>query len=181
MRQHNPWHKGLSGPLHGRNNPRPYINYLPRQDIFNQEKKSIFQSHKAVLCHYRIFQFLPDFPKRTFPPEKPTTRGDTIAKRHHEDHQDNSSETTTSSSSQSSPEPQTSAGQEFASCQIPPPGQVRLRPEGSSPPAPPPVQQGQPSADEPGSSSIKTKVGQAIATAACLLKPGRLQVKSQWL
>ena len=103
-----------------------------------------------------------------------------MAERHHENHQDNSSETTTSSSSQSSPEPQISAGQELASCQIPPPGQVRLRPEGSLPPAPPPVQ-GQPTADEQGSSSIKTKLGQAMATAACLLKPGRLQARSQWL
>ena len=98
-----------------------------------------------------------------------------------ENRQNTSSEATTSSSSQSSPEQQTSTGIKLASCQIPPPGQVRLPPEGKSPPVPPPIQQGQPSADDPGSSSIKTKVGQAMATAACLLKPGRPQTKSQWL
>ena len=79
-----------------------------------------------------------------------------------ESHQESSSEATTSSSNQSSPDQQTFPGKELASCQIPPPGQVRLRPEGSSPPVPSPSKQGQPSAEGPAGSSIKTKVGHAV-------------------
>ena len=109
-----------------------------------------------------------------------TTSGSNQSSLEQQNHQNTSSEATTSGSNQSSQEQQ-STKLKLASCQIPPPGQVRLPPEGKSPPVPPPIQQGQPSADDPGSSSIKTKVGQAMATAACLLKPGRPQTKSQWL
>ena len=155
----------------------PTLTISPNKTFFNLEKKSILQSHKAVLCHYKIFQALPDFPKRVFPPKKPTTRGDTMTNKSLENRQNTSSEATTSSSSQSSPEQQTSTGIKLASCQIPPPGQVRLPPEGKSPPVPPPELQGQPSASDPGSSSVRTKVGQVMATAACLLNPGRPKAK----
>ena len=117
----------------------PTLNTSPDRTFFNLEKKSIFQSHKAVLCHYKIFQPLPDFPPRIFIPEKPTTRGDTMAERNLNNHQDTSSEDKSSGSSQSSPEQQASANLKLASCQIPPPGQVRLPPEGESPPVPPHV------------------------------------------
>ena len=176
----------------------PTLTISPNKTFFNLEKKSILHSHKAVLCHYKIFQDLPNFPTRVFSPRKPTTRGDTMKSL--DDHQDTSSEATTSGSDQSSPEQQnqqntsseaTTSGSsqsspeqqstKLASCQIPPPGQVRLPPEGKSPPVPPPELQGQPSANDPGSSSVRTKVGQVMATAACLLNPGRHKAKSQWL
>ena len=104
-----------------------------------------------------------------------------MAERNLNNHQDTSSEDKSSGSSQSSPEQQASANLKLASCQIPPPGQVRLPPEGKSPPVPHHVHQGQPSAVATGSSPIKSIVGQGLATAACLLQPGRPKAKSQWL
>ena len=53
----------------------PTLTISPNKTFFNLEKKSILQSHKAVLCHYKIFQDLPDFPKRVYPPRKPTVMG----------------------------------------------------------------------------------------------------------
>ena len=47
--------------------------------------------------------------------------------------------------------------------------------------APPHVHQGQPSAVGTSGSPIKSIVGQGLATAACLLQPGRPKAKSQWL
>ena len=109
-----------------------------------------------------------------------TTSGSDQSSPEQQNQQNTSSEATTSGSSQSIPEQQ-STKLKLASCQIPPPGQVRLPPEGKSPPVPPPELQGQPSANDPGSSSVRTKVGQVMATAACLLNPGRHKAKSQWL
>merc|ERR1711894_720218 len=106
----------------------PALNVSPYCTFFDLEEKSIYQSHKTVLCHYKIFQSLPDFPTRTFIPEKPTTRGDTMNQKQMTDHQDTSSEDTSSSNNQSSPKQQSSASLNPASCSIPPP-----------PPAPPPT------------------------------------------
>ena len=96
----------------------PALNVSPYCTFFDLEEKSIFQSHKTVLCHYKIFQSLPDFPTRTFIPEKPTTRRDTLNQRQLEEHQETSSEDKSSSSSQSSPEHQSSANLDSASCSI---------------------------------------------------------------
>ena len=159
----------------------PALNVSPYCTFFDLEEKTIFQSHRTVLCHYKIFQSLPNFPTRTFIPEKPTTRGDTMAQRQLEEHQETSSEDKSSNSSQSSPDQQSSANLNSASCSIPPSGQVRLPPEGKSPPAQPHVHQGQPSAVGSGGSPMKSIIGQGLATAACLLKPGRPKAKSQWL
>lgn len=159
----------------------PALNVSPYCTFFDLEEKSIYQSHKTVLCHYKIFQSLPDFPTRTFIPEKPTTRGDTINQRQMKDHQDTSSEDTSSSNNQSGPEQQSSADLNPASCSIPPPAQVRLPPEGKSPPVQPHVHQGQPSAVDSRGSPMKSIVGQGLATAAGLLKTGRPKIKSQWL
>ena len=174
----------------------PTLNTSPDNSFFHLEKLSIFQFHKAVLCHYKIFQSLPDFPTRTFLPQKPTTRGDTAADRTLNDHQDTSaedgsydSEDESSGHNRSGPGHQTSTKIKAASCptlqsvscHFPPPGQVRLPPDGKSPPMPPNEHQGQPPAGPAGGSSIKSIVGQGLATAACLLKPSRPKVKSQWL
>ena len=138
------------------------LNIFQENTFFNQERKSIHQSHKAVLCHFKIPQAWPKWTKRTYKPAKPITRGDTKERLLQESHQENSSETTTSSSSHSTPEQQILPEN---SCKIPPPGGVRLRPEGSSPPMP-----AQPPADEPAGNSVKAKVGHAVATAASLLR-----------
>ena len=159
----------------------PALNVSPYCTFFDLEEKSIYQSHKTVLCHYKIFQSLPEFPTRTFIPEKPTTRGDTMNKKQIKDHQDTSSEDTSSSNNQSSPEQQSSADLNPASCSIPPPAQVRLPPEGKSPPVQPHVHQGQPSAVGSRGSPMKSVVEQGLATAAGLLRTGRPKVKSQWL
>ena len=174
----------------------PTLNTSPDNSFFHLEKLSIFQFHKAVLCHYKIFQSLPDFPTRTFLPQKPTTRGDTAADRTLNDHQDTftedesyDSEDESSGHNRSGPGHQTSTKLKAASCptlqsvscHFPPPGRVRLPPDGKSPPMPPIEHQGQPPAGPAGGSSIKSIVGQGLATAACLLKPSRPKVKSQWL
>ena len=86
----------------------PALNVSPYCTFFDLEEKTIFQSHRTVLCHYKIFQSLPDFPTRTFIPKKPTTRRDTLNQRQLEEHQETSSEDKSSSSSQSSPEQQSS-------------------------------------------------------------------------
>ena len=138
------------------------LNIFQENTFFNQERKSIHQSHKAVLCHFKIPQAWPKWTKRTYKPAKPITRGDTKERLLQESHQENSSETTTSSSSHSTPEQQILPEN---SGKIPPPGGVRLRPEGSSPPMP-----AQPPADEPAGNSVKAKVGHAVATAASLLR-----------
>ena len=105
-----------------------------------------------------------------------------MTQRQLEEHQDTSSEDKSSNSSQSSPEQQSSANLNSASCSIPPSGQVRLPPEGKSPPAAQPhVHQGQPSAVGSGGSPMKSVVEQGLATAAGLLRTGRPKVKSQWL
>ena len=159
----------------------PALNVSPYCTFFDLEEKTIFQSHKTVLCHYKIFQSLPDFPTRTFVPEKPTTRGDTINLRQMTEHQETSSEDKSSGSNQSSPEQQSSANLNSASCSIPPPAQARLPPEGKSPPVQPHVHQGQPSAAGSRGSPMKSIVGQGLVTAAGLLKTGRPKAKSQWL
>ena len=201
------------------------LNIFQEKTFFNQERKSIHQSHKAVLCHFKIPQPWPKFPKRTYQPSKPITRNDTKEKllqdlstvktfiRNNPNSQfeaggaegdypkdclnfirenwdvfslkDDSSEATTSSRNSSNPE-QNNFPQN--SCQISPPGDVRLRPEGSSPPNPPEAsspqvpplpRQVQPPANEPAGSSVKAKVGHAVATAASLLRrPAR---KSDWV
>ena len=102
-------------------------------------------------------------------------------KKQMKDHQDTSSEDTSSSNNQSSPEQQSSADLTPASCSIPPPAQVRLPPEGKSPPVQPHVHQGQPSAAGSRGSPMKSVVEQGLATAAGLLRTGRPKVKSQWL
>ena len=201
------------------------LNIVQEQTFFNQERKSIHQSHKAVLCHFKIPQPWPKFPKRAYPPSKPVTRKDTKEKllqdlstvknfiRNNPNSQfnaggaegeyptdclnfirenwnvfalkDDSSEATTPGGNLSIPE-QNNFPQN--SCQISPPGDVRLPPEGSSPPIPPEVGspqvpplpgQVQPPANEPAGSSVKAKVGHAVATAASLLRrPAR---KSDWV
>ena len=92
------------------------------------QEKSIVQLYKAVLCHYKIFQSLHNFPPRTFPPENPATRVDTMENINLISHQETSSKDKPFGSCQSSPEPQASANLKVASCQIPPPGRVRLPP-----------------------------------------------------
>ena len=211
------------------------LNIFQEQTFFNQEKKSIHQSHKAVLCHFKIPQPWPKFQKRTYPPEKPITRKDTKEKllqdlstvktfiRNNPNSQfgaagaegeyptdclnfiiknwdvfaleNYSSESKASgpeqtdlpkTSCQSSPPGETDLPK--ASCQISPPGETRLRPEGSSPPmppegsspqVPPAPTQVQPLDEGPAGSSVKAKVGHAVATAASLLRrPAR---KSDWV
>ena len=98
------------------------------------QKQSIVQLYKAVLCHYEIFQSLHKFPPRTFPPENPATRVDTMENRNLISHQETSSKDKPLRSCQSSPEQQASANLRVASCQIPPPGQVRLPPTRHSSP-----------------------------------------------
>ena len=185
------------------------LNISQEKTFFNQERKSIHQSHKTVLCHFKIPQPWPKFPKRTYQPSKPITRNDTKEKLLH-------SLSTVKTFIRNNPNSQFEAGgaegdyptdylnfirenwEVFAlpeqdnfprnSCQISPPGDVRLRPEGSSPPIPPegsPPQvpplprQVQPSAKEPAGNSVKAKVGHAVATAASLLRrPAR---QSDWV
>ena len=96
--------------------------------------KSIVQLYKAVLCHYKIFQSLHNFPPRTFPPENPATRVDTMENINLISHQETSSKDKPFRSCQSSPKQQASANLKVASCQIPPPGQVRLPPTAHSTP-----------------------------------------------
>ena len=47
------------------------LNIFQENTFFNQEKKSIHQSHKAILCHFKIPQAWPKFTKRTYEPSKP--------------------------------------------------------------------------------------------------------------
>jgi hypothetical protein len=156
------------------------LNIFQENTFFNQERKSIQQSHKAVLCHFKIPQPWPKFPPRTYQPAKPITRKDTREKllqdSQQENQQEHSSEATTSSNNQSSSKQQDLPKN---SCQIPPPGEVRLRPEGRSPPMPSPPLQDQPPADALAGNSVVAKVGHAVATAGFLLrKPAR---KSDWV
>ena len=156
------------------------LNVSQETTFFNQERKSIKQSHKAILCHFKIQQPLPKFEPRTYQPAKPITRKDTRDKllqdSHQENQQQNSSEATTSGNNQTNQKQQDLPRN---SCKIPPPGEVRLRPEGKSPPMPPPLEQGQPPADPSAGNSIVAKVGHAMATAGFLLKkPAR---KSDWV
>ena len=199
------------------------LNIFQENTFFNKERKSIHQSHKAVLCKFKIPQSWPKLPKRTYQPSKPITRNDTREKllqdlstvksyiRNNPNSQceatqgeypkdclnfivknwdvfalqEISSEVTASSSNLSSPEQHNLP---VDSCLIPPPEEVRLRPEGKSPPGPPegksppvppPPRQDQPLADERAGNSVKAKVGHAVATAASLLrKPAR---KSDWV
>ena len=50
----------------------PTLIISQNKTFSNLEKKSILQSHKAVLCHYKIFHHLPDFHKRVYLPKIPT-------------------------------------------------------------------------------------------------------------
>ena len=173
----------------------PTLNVSLDKTFFNLEKKSNRQSHRTFLCNFKIIQSLPNFPKhRTYQPTKPVTRKDTKDDFNEKSHQDDSSQDTNSISSNSSPEQQHPADKKLASCQIMPPGEVRGRPEGKSPPMPsqassegcpppvPPVDlQGQPAKDKQGTSLVKYTVGHAMATAANLLKPARPQKQSTWL
>ena len=143
------------------------LNIFQENTFFNQERKSIHQSHKAILCHFKIPQAWPKFPTKTYKPSKPITRGDTKERLLQESQQDNSAGTTTSSSSHASPEQQNLPKN---SCKMPPPGELRLRPEGSSPPMPPSPREAQPPLGEPAGKSVKAKVGHAVATAASLLR-----------
>ena len=65
----------------------PALNVSPYCTFFDLEEKTIFQSHKTVLCHYKIFLSLPDFPTRTFIPKKPITRKNTITPVRNNSHQ----------------------------------------------------------------------------------------------
>ena len=76
----------------------PALNVSPYCTFFDLEKKSIYQSHKTVLYHYKIFKSLPNFPTRTFIPEQPTTREDTMNQKQMKDHQETSSEDNSSGS-----------------------------------------------------------------------------------
>ena len=87
---------------------------------------------KTIFCHFKIPQPLPKFPPRTYQPAKPITRKDTRDKllqdSHQETQQQNSSEATTSNNNQTNQKQQDLPKN---SCKIPPPGEVRLRPEGN--------------------------------------------------
>ena len=56
------------------------LNIFQENTFFNKERKSIHQSHKAVLCKFKIPQPWPKFQKRTYEPSKPITRKDTKEK-----------------------------------------------------------------------------------------------------
>ena len=151
------------------------LNIFQENTFFNQERKSIRQSHKTIICNFKIPQAWPKFTKRTYKPSKPITRKDTREKLLQESHLESSSEATASSSSHTSHD----QNLKNKNCQNSPPGGVRLRPEGSSPPMPPSPRQAQQPPNEPAGNSVKATVGHAVATAASLLR-GQAR-KSQWI
>ena len=162
------------------------LNIFQENTFFNQERKSIHQSHKAVLCHFKISQPWPKFPPRTYQPVKPITRKDTREKliqdsqekNQEKNQQETSSKATTSSNNQSSSNQQKLSEN---SCQIHPTGEVRLRPEGRSPPIPSPPEQDQPQAEALAGNSVVAKVVHAVATAGFLLKKPAQKRKSDWV
>jgi len=172
----------------------PTLNVSQDKTFFNQEKKSIYQSHRTLLCNYKIFQSLPNFSKRTYVPTKPITRKDKEDGLEEKSHQKESSQDTTPKRFYSGQDQQHSFDRKLTCCQIIPPGEVRLRPEGKSPPVhsytgsegcpqpvPPVDLKGRPAGDRQGSGSVKAVVEHAMATAASLLKPARPQKQSTWL
>jgi hypothetical protein len=57
--------------------------------FFNQERKSIHHFHKTLLCYHRVnMKILDPIPPVTYPPRKPTTRGDSKKKEQEEKNQD---------------------------------------------------------------------------------------------
>ena len=170
----------------------PTLNILQEKTFFNLEKKSICQSHATVLCYYKLIQPIPKFPKRTYKPKKPITRKDTREKMAEENYKDESSKKPTDNDNDSRREKQIPMNKQVASCQVSPPGETRLRPEGKSPPlpspaqlegcgqhVPPPPTQEQPPTYSHAGNSVKATVSHAMATAASLLKrPAR---KSDWV
>ena len=192
------------------------LNIFQENTFFNKERKSIHQSHKTVLCTFKVPQPWPKFQKRTYKPSKPITRKDTKEKllqelsavksyiRNNPDSpcnpsgatgeypndclnfiinnwdvfalQENSSTVTATEKDLESPEQQYFPENSSLN---PTSGEVRLRPEGKSPPVPPegklppvppPPRLSQPPDEERAGNSVKAKVGHAVATAASLLK-----------
>ena len=164
----------------------PTLNISAANSFFNKEKKSISQSHKTVLCYFKLRQSIPEFPVKEWLPSKPTTRSDSEAKRNKVVSQTNAPDSTTSGDShsgdsQSSPEQNDTSTQHGANLNAAP-MKVRPRPIGSSPPQalqppPPPLPpQKQPAAAGAAGAAIK-QVKRGVATAASLLHPGRQNPK----
>ena len=159
------------------------LNILQDDTFFNREKKSICQSHPTVLCNYKFIQSIPNFPKRTYEPTKPLTRQDAREKAAEEKNKEESSKDETNNDNKSNSEKQKFNTKKVASCQVSPPGEQRLGPEGESPPLPSPAQlegyrqhvfpppaRGQPPTNSQAGNSVKATMSHAMATAASLLK-----------